>query len=93
MKAPSRPWLFQEESVGRRGGKDQKDSMRIQLLGHLTDQAWGCGNWKQKMMKSGCIALVASWKHLQTTGGAEGGQAVNCEDPVEPIQVNQEKSG
>ena len=72
MKAPSRPWLFQEESVGRRGGKDQKDSMRIQLLGHLTDQAWGCGNWKQKMMKSGCIALMASWKHLQTTGGGRG---------------------
>lgn len=25
--------------------------------------------------------------------GAEGGQAVNCEDPVEPVQMNQEKSG
>ena len=68
-KAPSRPWLFQGENVGWHGGEDQKDRVGTQLLGHLTDQAWGCGKGEQKMMKSGCIALMASWEHLQTAGG------------------------
>lgn len=39
------------------------------------------------------MALMGSPEHLRISLEAERGQAVNCEDPVEPTPEDQEKFG